>query len=103
MFSSIRWGPNIRLCISNPFLFWSRMSSQLRACCCHLLGSEVAIAAIEARPNSPQWLQEEVAKTRRGLMRLRQNVVLLRNSDEPDSFFPVRRPVQSQGWCVCKR
>lgn len=23
-------------------------------------------------------------------MRLRQNVVLLRNGDEPDSFFPVR-------------
>lgn len=51
--------------------------------------SEAAIAAIEARPNSPEWLQEEVARTRKGLMQLRQNVVLLRNSDEPDSFFPV--------------
>jgi hypothetical protein len=51
--------------------------------------SEAAISAIEARPNSPEWLQEEVSRTRKGLMRLRQNVVLLRNGDEPDSFFPV--------------
>ena len=53
------------------------------------LCSELAIAAIAARPNSPQWLVDEVAKTRAGLLRLRQNVVLLRNADEPDSFFPV--------------
>ena len=62
----------------------------IRALCRQPFPSEVAIAAIEARPNSPQWLQEEVAKTKKGLMRLRQNVVLLRNSDEPDSFFPVK-------------
>ena len=54
--------------------------------------SEAAISAIEARPNSPEWLQEEVSRTRKGIMRLRQNVVLLRNGDEPDSFFPVCCP-----------
>lgn len=45
--------------------------------------------AIKARKDSPEWLEEEVAHTRTGLMHLRQNVVLLHNPDEPDSFYPV--------------
>ena len=32
---------------------------------------------------------EEIARTRAGLMRLRQNVVLLRNPDDSESFYPV--------------
>ena len=51
--------------------------------------SEAAIKAIEPRPNSPDWLVEEVQRARAGLMRLRQNVVLLRNPDDSESFYPV--------------
>lgn len=51
--------------------------------------SEAGIAAIRARADSPGWLEEEVARTRTALLHLRQNVVLLRNPDEPDSFYPV--------------
>ena len=59
--------------------------------CCHLVRcSEVAIKAIAPRPDSPEWLVEEIARTRAGLMRLRQNVVLLRNPDDGESFYPVR-------------
>mmetsp|Transcript_13105 Transcript_13105/g.39668 ORF Transcript_13105/g.39668 Transcript_13105/m.39668 type:complete len:1026 (-) Transcript_13105:2008-5085(-) len=50
--------------------------------------SEAGIMAIKARKDSPEWLEEEVAHTRTGLMHLRQNVVLLHNPDEPDSFYP---------------
>ena len=52
--------------------------------------SEVAIKAIAPRPDSPQWLVEEISRTRAGLMRLRQNVILLPNSDDSKSFYPVR-------------
>lgn len=52
--------------------------------------SEVAIKAIRARLRSPEWLKNEVTATREGLMRLRQNVLLLRDPDDPDSFYPVR-------------
>ena len=45
--------------------------------------------AIAPRPESPQWLVEEISRTRAGLMRLRQNIVLLRNTDDSESFYPV--------------
>ena len=32
---------------------------------------------------------EEITRTRAGLMRLRQNVVLLPNTDDSESFYPV--------------
>jgi len=52
--------------------------------------SEAAIKAIAPRSESPQWLVEEISRTRAGLMRLRQNVVLLPNADDSESFYPVR-------------
>ena len=52
--------------------------------------SEAAIKAIAPRPESPQWLVDEISRTRAGLMRLRQNVVLLPNTDDSESFYPVR-------------
>ncbi|KXZ50081.1 hypothetical protein GPECTOR_18g59 [Gonium pectorale] len=50
--------------------------------------SEAAIAAIPLRPDSPRWLVEEVEATRAGLTRLRQNVVLLADPEDPDAFHP---------------
>lgn len=50
--------------------------------------SEAAIAAIAPRPDSPEWLKAEVASVRAGLLGLRQNVLLLADSEEPDSFYP---------------
>lgn len=50
--------------------------------------SEAAIAAIPLRPDSPQWLADEVAETRAGLMKLRQNVVLVPDPEDPDAFHP---------------
>ena len=55
-----------------------------------MIHSEAAIKAIEPRPDSPQWLVEEISRTRAGLMRLRQNVLMLRNVDDTESFYPVR-------------
>lgn len=52
--------------------------------------SEAAIESIAARGDSPDWLEAEYATTRSGLIRLRQNVVLLRHADSPDLFYPVR-------------
>lgn len=54
-----------------------------------LLCSEAAIERIAARGDSPDWLEAEYATTRSGLIRLRQNVVLLRHADSPDLFYPV--------------
>ena len=43
----------------------------------------------KVRPGSPQWLIEETTRTRVGLMRLRHNVILLREPSDPDnSFYP---------------
>ncbi|KAG2427622.1 hypothetical protein HXX76_012273 [Chlamydomonas incerta] len=50
--------------------------------------SECAIAAIPVRPDSPAWLAREVEETRAGLMRLRQNVVLLADPEDPEAFHP---------------
>jgi len=35
-----------------------------------------------ARPGSPDWLVEEVALTRKGLLQLRQNLLLVRHPDD---------------------
>ena len=44
------------------------------------------------REDSPDWLKEETERVRKGLMALRQNVVLLPDPDDPDAFYPR---------CVC--
>lgn len=44
---------------------------------------------IKPRPGSPDWLVEEVQRTQHGLMRLRQNVVLLRDPADSNHFYPV--------------
>lgn len=54
--------------------------------------SECAIAAIPLRPDSPAWLVREVEETRAGLMRLRQNVVLLADPEDPEAFHPRCAP-----------
>lgn len=54
-----------------------------------LVCSETQIQAIEARPRSPDWLVDEVALIRDGLMRLCQNVLLLQDPNDADSFYPV--------------
>ena len=59
----------------------------------YITSSEAAIKAIAPRPESPQWLVEEISRTRAGLLRLRQNVVLLPNTDDSESFYPVRASV----------
>lgn len=37
-----------------------------------------------ARPGSPDWLVQEVALTRKGLLQLRQNLLLVRHPDDPE-------------------
>lgn len=43
---------------------------------------------LKARPNSPDWLLEETAKIRKGLLTLRQNLLLLRDPENPDTLHP---------------
>jgi len=50
--------------------------------------SERAILGIQPRPGSPAWLVEEVDMTRRGLITLLKNVLLLENPMEPGTFLP---------------
>jgi hypothetical protein len=52
--------------------------------------SESFIAAIKARAGLPAELVKEVNDTRAALLSLRQNVVLLRDPDDPSRFYPVR-------------
>lgn len=54
--------------------------------------SEAALAALRPRPGLPPELAEEVDRTRRGLLALRQNVVLLRDPEDPEKFYPVSEP-----------
>ena len=42
----------------------------------------------QAREGSPQWLVDETDRIRRGLMTLRQNVVLVRDPEDKDAFYP---------------
>jgi hypothetical protein len=43
---------------------------------------------MKARPNSPGWLVEETATIRKGLLTLRQNLVLLRDPENPEALYP---------------
>jgi len=43
---------------------------------------------MQARPNSPDWLVEETATIRKGLLTLRQNLLLLRDPENPDVMHP---------------
>ena len=51
--------------------------------------SEKQIQAIVPRAGSPDWLVTETGEIKRGLMALRQNVVLLRDERCQSSFYPV--------------
>jgi hypothetical protein len=42
----------------------------------------------QVREDSPHWLIEETERIRRGLLRLRQNVVLLKDPEQRDAFYP---------------
>ena len=50
--------------------------------------TEAAIWALQPRPGLPKELADEVNATRKGLMALRQNVVLLRDVEDPERFYP---------------
>eukprot|EP00879_Flechtneria_rotunda_P016824 GHRR01017609.1.p1 GENE.GHRR01017609.1~~GHRR01017609.1.p1 ORF type:complete len:841 (+),score=284.87 GHRR01017609.1:629-3151(+) len=50
--------------------------------------SEKALWDLKARPNSPDWLLEEVAITRKGLLTLRQNLLIIRDPDNPERLYP---------------
>ena len=43
---------------------------------------------MRARPNSPDWLVEETVKIRKGLLTLRQNLVLVRDPENPEALYP---------------
>lgn len=51
--------------------------------------SEAALAAIKPRTGLPPDLVAEVEFIRDGLLKLRQNVVLLRDEEDPNRFYPV--------------
>lgn len=42
----------------------------------------------QVRHDSPSWLVDETERTRRGLLSLRQNVVLLVDDEDRDRFYP---------------
>uniref|UniRef100_A0A7S3QVA9 4-alpha-glucanotransferase n=2 Tax=Dunaliella tertiolecta TaxID=3047 RepID=A0A7S3QVA9_DUNTE len=50
--------------------------------------TEQSIADIEIRPNSPQWLVEEIEHTKAGLIHCMQNVCLLVDDEDPNRFYP---------------
>ena len=50
---------------------------------------EEDIAGIRARDGSPAWLVEETEAIKEALMKLRHNVVLLRDMSNPLNFTPV--------------
>ena len=58
--------------------------------------SEEAIAAIAPRPGLPAELVTEVDQIRVGLLTLRQNVVLLRDGDDSNAYYPASRSVPSR-------
>jgi hypothetical protein len=43
---------------------------------------------MKPRPNSPDWLVAETAQIRKGLLTLRQNLVLIRDPENPDALYP---------------
>ncbi len=51
--------------------------------------SEKEIQAISPREDSPAWLVNEIMRVKAGLMELVHNVVLLRDAENADAFFPV--------------
>jgi hypothetical protein len=55
----------------------------------------------QVREDSPHWLIEETERIRRGLLRLRQNVVLLKDPEQRDAFYP--RSVGAGISIVCGR
>lgn len=59
---------------------------KLNICCA---GSEKQIQAISTRKGSPDWLVVETETIKKGLMKLRHNVVLLRDEAAGSGFFPV--------------
>jgi hypothetical protein len=43
---------------------------------------------MKARPDSPDWLVEETARIRKGLLTLRQNLVLVTDPENPEALYP---------------
>jgi hypothetical protein len=73
---------------------WQRRVTMHRAdrvptCCVLPAPSELAIAAIKPRPGLPDELTDEVDSTRKTLLKLRQNVVLLQDAEDSNRFYPV--------------
>ena len=50
--------------------------------------NETNILAITPRAGSPDWMVKEVQATVKGLLKLRQNVVLLRDEKDSQRFYP---------------
>ena len=65
--------------------------------------TEAALAALPARRVLPFDLPaEEAEAVRRGLLALRQNVVLLRDPEDPNAFYPVRAAgLPQRSRCCC--
>lgn len=51
--------------------------------------TEASLSAIRPRAGLPKEMAEEVDAIREGLLALRQNVVLLRDLEDPNRFYPV--------------
>jgi 4-alpha-glucanotransferase len=50
--------------------------------------TEAALFNLQPRPGLPKELADEVHATRKGLLALRQNVLLLRDPEDPERFYP---------------
>lgn len=68
--------------------------------------SEKVLWDLKERPGSPDWLIEEITKTRKGLLTLRQNLILVRDPEDPQRFYPrfglmgtsSYKELQDAGW-----
>lgn len=57
-------------------------------CHCTAMPSAQVLWDLKPRPNSPDWLVAETAQIRKGLLTLRQNLVLVRDPENPDALYP---------------
>lgn len=60
-------------------------------CTCHCAAMPSAAQVLwdlKPRPNSPDWLVAETVQIRKGLLTLRQNLVLVRDPENPDALYP---------------
>jgi hypothetical protein len=55
---------------------------------CHYQFFKQVLWEMKARPGSPDWLVQETATLRKGLLALRQNLLLVTDPEHPGRLYP---------------